>query len=494
MRPPTPQHDKVAWWKVQLESEMAAKQAAGSGRHGGRRRRGRRGGRRRHRDSSSSSSYESDDGAAGAPLSQAQLAEMEALRGQLQDARRMIEESQRHEKVLRRALRRAERDVIEAVSPVGARAGLLAQLAQPPPLLPQQQQPPPPQWLPLPAVLAPPPPLPAAPADMRVPHPPPPRPPGFGGAPERVGLGPGADADAFLAGGGGGVGSGVGLGGLGAAPAEASLERVLDALSDELCAEAAQQQLGGVVKDAVREVVAGMLPRRPQRAAHEKPVYVELLGAVMSEALAEEGAAVVSEALAELAQDYVGRRAAEREMALLLGEVLGDDLPRVAAEARVEAATAALIDEVVGELAASAAQAAMREARGAAAKSREAHERALVSEVAADAMLEELLLERLLQQLAARGEGALLQRAAGQMLDEMLADAMCRHAMRLARRQSSVRDSLVLGSVHRQLANRAMLEEMLAQLQQLSASGLEAVGAGDQPPEETDSEGDDEVG
>ena len=44
------------------------------------------------------------------------------------------------------------------------------------------------------------------------------------------------------------------------------------------------------------------------------------------------------------------------------------------------------------------------------------------------------------------------------------------------------------GSAHRQLANRAMLEEMLAQLQQLSASGLEAVGAGTKPPDETDSE------
>lgn len=108
--------------------------------------------------------------------------------------------------------------------------------------------------------------------------------------------------------------------------------------------------------------------------------------------------------------------------------------------------------------------------------------------------LRQLLCERLMQQLASRGEGALLQRASGQMLDEMLADGLCRHAMRLARRQQRVQGSRVLGSVHRQLANRAMLEELLAQLQLLSASGLEGVGAGEAPPDETDSEEEDAGG
>merc|ERR1719163_1274811 len=103
-------------------------------------------------------------------------------------------------------------------------------------------------------------------------------------------------------------------------------------------------------------------------------------------------------------------------------------------------------------------------------------------------MVEQLLLERMLQQLACRGEGALLGRASGQMLDELLADTLCRHALRLSRRQSRVADSRVLGAAHRQLANRAMLDELLTQLQMLSASGLEAAGAGDAAADETDTE------
>jgi len=63
--------------------------------------------------------------------------------------------------------------------------------------------------------------------------------------------------------------------------------------------------------------------------------------------------------------------------------------------------------------------------------------------------VEQLLLERMLQQLACRGEGALLGRASGQMLDELLADTLCRHALRLSRRQSRVADSRVLGAAHR---------------------------------------------
>ena len=52
-----------------------------------------------------------------------------------------------------------------------------------------------------------------------------------------------------------------------------------------------------------------------------------------------------------------------------------------------------------------------------------------------------------------------------QMLDELLADTLCRHALRLSRRQSRVSESRVLGAAHRQLANRAMLDELLTQLQ-----------------------------
>ena len=520
-------------------------------------------------------------------------------------------------------------------------------------------------------------PLPPTLPGMRMPEPPPPRRAapggggGYGGLPSYAG-----DAAALAA-------------AQEELAADAALDRSLDALAEQLCAEAVGSQLGGVVKDAVREVVAGILPPpRPRRAPHEKPVYVELLGAVMTEALAEEAAEIVSEALATLAHDYVGQRGAEREFALMLDDVLlgltsqlsteqfdalarapeggnakppfgvgrematllkasgsrdadvvppfsapipGQSLagkgytrdgskgyasleearaacledknaggvtfeaeggaytlrkgvalqpsasdtlrdglalqpsaagvswlkaqrglavappdaslfddsrgrptreavlrrlefrpqrgageaplgaarhttPKAAAvpgmlgdvafEARVEVATQQLIDEVVGDYAASSAAAALREARGGAARARETEERALVAEVASQAMLEEMMLERLLQQLASRGEGALLQRASGMLLDEMLANGLCRHALRLARRQSSVRDSLILGSAHRQLANRAMLEEMLAQLQGLSASGLEGERAGETPPEtptESEAELDDEA-
>jgi hypothetical protein len=59
------------------------------------------------------------------------------------------------------------------------------------------------------------------------------------------------------------------------------------------------------------------------------------------------------------------------------------------AHAHAQVALGTLLEETVCELAHGVAQAATREARGAGAKAREAHERKLVAEVAAGAMLEQ---------------------------------------------------------------------------------------------------------
>ena len=81
-------------------------------------------------------------------------------------------------------------------------------------------------------------------------------------------------------------------------------------VGERLCAEAVGAQLKGVVREAIREVVAGLIPPRTRRPAHEKPLYEQLLALVTGEVVAEEGALVVRESLSSLAHEYrLGRTA-----------------------------------------------------------------------------------------------------------------------------------------------------------------------------------------
>jgi hypothetical protein len=80
----------------------------------------------------------------------------------------------------------------------------------------------------------------------------------------------------------------------------------------------------------------------------------------------------------------------------------------------LEDAMAPILREVVA--------ATMHEARGAAARRREADERALVSDVAAEGLFERLCLQRFLQHVATHGEVLMLQREAAQLLDELVGE------------------------------------------------------------------------
>ena len=75
-------------------------------------------------------------------------------------------------------------------------------------------------------------------------------------------------------------------------------------VGEQLCAEAVGAQLKGVVREAIGQVVAGLLPARTRRPAHEKPLYAQLLALVTGEVVAEEGALVVRESLSSLAHEY----------------------------------------------------------------------------------------------------------------------------------------------------------------------------------------------
>ena len=78
----------------------------------------------------------------------------------------------------------------------------------------------------------------------------------------------------------------------------------------------------------------------------------------------------------------------------------------------------------------------------------------------------------------------MLQRHAAHWLDEIIAEGLCRHAIERVERRG---DSQVLTEAHTQLAYGAMLDEMLAQLLTVSATGRE-VGVPTDFPSETDSD------
>ena len=105
---------------------------------------------------------------------------------------------------------------------------------------------------------------------------------------------------------------------------------------------------------------------------------------------------------------------------------------------------------------------------------------------AAEGLFERLCLQRLLQHVATNGEVLLLQRQAAELLDQLIAEGLARRALAVGQETRNLEDSAVFGEVHHRIAYTALVDEMLAQLRELSASGLEA---GVPPvPLETDTE------
>lgn len=105
---------------------------------------------------------------------------------------------------------------------------------------------------------------------------------------------------------------------------------------------------------------------------------------------------------------------------------------------------------------------------------------------AAEGLFERLCLQRLLQHVATNGEVLLLQRQAAELLDQLIAEGLARRALAVGQETRNLEGSAVFGEVHHRIAYTALVDEMLAQLRELSASGLEA---GVPPvPLETDTE------
>ena len=112
-----------------------------------------------------------------------------------------------------------------------------------------------------------------------------------------------------------------------------------------------------------------------------------------------------------------------------------------------------------------------------------------MSQVAAEGLFERLCLQRLLQHVSTHGEVLLLQRVQAQLLDELIAEGLSRRAMSVHHRALDLSSSAVFSEAHHRIAYGAMVDEMLAQLRLLSASGLEA--GVPRLPSETDTDDED---
>ncbi len=158
----------------------------------------------------------------------------------------------------------------------------------------------------------------------------------------------------------------------------------------------------------------------------------------------------------------------------MIEEILTDELRLLAAGARVEVVYDRMLHAAMEPIVREVAVSCMHEARGAAARRREADERAQVATRAAEGLFERLCLQRFLQHIATSGEVLLLQRQAAQLLDELVGDGLARRALGVGQEHEQLRNSAVLGAAHQRIAFTAMVDEFLAQLRVLSSSGLEA--------------------
>jgi hypothetical protein len=271
--------------------------------------------------------------------------------------------------------------------------------------------------------------------------------------------------------------------------ADRDLELTAEAMLEELIAS----EIKVVVRQCVREMVAPMLPsssKRGAEAAQDGGVYGQIFSTVLTGVVTTETADVVGEVVRQLAEDLVVRRGAERVFEAMVENILADELMPVASEARIAVVADGLLQDAMAPIAREVAVAALFEARGASARVREAEERQQVAERAASGLFERLCLQRLLQHVATNGEVLLLQRQAAELLDELVGEWLARRALAVGREHQQLQSSAVFSAAHTRIAYGALVDEMLAQLRMLAASGLEA-GV---PPValETDTEGEDD--
>ena len=276
--------------------------------------------------------------------------------------------------------------------------------------------------------------------------------------------------------------------------------RLLPPLPDELQAEEVDKVfaslladlVGGeartLVKLCVRQAVQQLVPTKTN--AVDGGVYSQLFAVLLLEAVAAEARIVVGEAVQEVANDYVARRGAERVVESMLEELMTDECGPIAEGARIEVVADSLLDDAMEPIVSEVAVAALHEARGVAARRREAEDRRLVTKIAADCLLDRLCMQRLLQHLSTQAEVLLLQRVQAQLLDELIAEGLGRRALSVHHRALDLYESAVFSEVHQRIAYGALMDEMLAQLRVLSASGLEA--GVPRLPSETDTDDDDD--
>ena len=218
----------------------------------------------------------------------------------------------------------------------------------------------------------------------------------------------------------------------------------------------------------------------------------ELWKTILTDLLLDEGTAAVRDALRDVARALTSQRRCERVYDALFADVFTSLMPPLVQEARVEAVAAEILEDLVGTRVEEAAATALREARGKTARARDGAEREAVAACASQLVVDEMLLERLMAHLSTRGDALLVHRHAKQWLDEMLAEGLCRYALNLTSRKEQVRESAVLGTVHAQLAYGAMLDELIGQFVDISATGREA-GLEELPDETDESDAEDET-
>ena len=251
---------------------------------------------------------------------------------------------------------------------------------------------------------------------------------------------------------------------------DADVAATADALIELMVAEEARS----VVKLSVRSAVQALLPAKKSKNKIDTGPYGLLYSALLTDVLLSEASGVVGEAIEIVAADYVLVRGADRVFQSLVEDILRDELTPLAADARVEVVFESMLNDAMGPIVREVSVAALSEARGAAARRREAEERALVAQVAANGLFERLCLQRFLQHIATSGEVLLLQVQAAEFLDLLIGEGLARRALSVGQEHAQLQASAVLGVAHERLAYKALVDEFLAQLRVLSSSGLEA--------------------
>ena len=264
----------------------------------------------------------------------------------------------------------------------------------------------------------------------------------------------------------------------------------LDAIFASLLDSVLSSEAPRLVKRCVRQAVQDIIPTRT--ASVDGGIYGQLYALMLFDVIAGEAAAVVGEAVASVADDYLACRSAERVLEGLIGDLMHDELKPIVEQARIAVVMERLLDDAMAAIARDVSVVCLHEARGSAARVRTVSERALVTEVAQEGLFERLCLQRLLQHIANDCELLLLQSQAARLLDELIAEGLGRRALAVGQDVHELHNSAVLSEAHHRIAYAAIVDEFLAQLRSLSASGLEA-GIPVLPSETDTDEEDDEA-